>query len=170
MMDFMLEKKTGVQQIHTLQIIGKVPAEFNTCLKFLIGKLARDYFEQTDTCDKQEHGSQPHRLAPDAMMLKLLMFESARMQKCIIGSLQHDMTAHFDRMYPEMIAMYATKYAVSESVMTSISATLAKLRRNVETSLGVSEKTYGQETGAVRLIGMVQGKADAHPTIDTATT
>ena len=34
MTDFML-KKMGVQNIHILLIIGKVAAEFNTCLKFL---------------------------------------------------------------------------------------------------------------------------------------
>ena len=159
MTDFMLEKKPGVRQIHTLRIIGKVAAEFNTCLKFLIGKKARDNYEQSETSDEQ-HGFRPHRSAPDAMMLKLLTFESARMQKCTVGSLQHDMTAHFDRMYPEMTSIYAAKYAVSQSVMTSIGATISLLQRNVETALGISTKSYSQERDAPRLGGMVQGKAD----------
>lgn len=159
MTDFMLEKKPGVRQIHTLRIIGKVPAEFNTCLKLLIGKLARDNFENSETCDEQ-HGFRPHRSAPDAMMLKLLTFESARMQKCTVGSLQHDMTAHFDRMYPEMTAIYATKYAVSGEVMRSVGRTIDKLRRNVETTMGISTGSYGQEKGGPKLSGMVQGKAD----------
>ena len=55
MMDYMLEKKPGIRQIHTLRIIGKVAAKFNTCLKFFIGKKARDNFEATDACDDQ-HG------------------------------------------------------------------------------------------------------------------
>lgn len=159
MTDFMLEKKPGVRQIHTLRIIGKVAAEFNTCLKLLIGKKARDNFERSEACDEQ-HGFRPHRSAPDAMMIKLLTFESARMQKCTIGSIQHDMTAHFDRMYPEMTSIYATKYAVDEGIMKSVGYTIARLRRNVETALGVSEKSYGQEVGAPRIGGMVQGKAD----------
>ena len=159
MTDFMLEKKPGMRQIHTLRIIGKVAAEFNTCLKFLIGKKARDNFECSETCDEQ-HGFRPNRSAPDAMMIKLLTFESARMQKCTIGSLQHDMTAHFDRMYPEMTSIYASKYSVDDGIMRSVGQTIARLRRNVETALGVSEKSYGQETGAHRIGGMVQGKAD----------
>ena len=159
MTDFMLEKKPGVRQIHTLRIIGKVAAEFNTCLKFLIGKQARDNFESSDPCEEQ-HGFRPNRSAPDAMMLKLLTYESARMQKCTIGSLQHDMTAHFDRMYPEMTSIYATKYAVSENIMTSIGATIARLRRNVETAVGVSKGTYGNTAGEFHIGGMVQGKAD----------
>lgn len=51
MTDFMLEKNPGVLQIHTLRIIGKVSAEFNTCLNFFIGKQAWDNFENSETCD-----------------------------------------------------------------------------------------------------------------------
>ena len=159
MTDFMLEKKPGVRQIHTLRIIGKVVAEFNTCLKLLIGKKARDNFEHSEACDDQ-HGFRPHRLAPDAMMLKLLTFEAARMQKYTVGSLQHDMTAHFDRMYPALTTVMATKYGVSQNVMQSIGGTIARLERNVETSLGLSEGVYKQERNAPELGGMVQGKAD----------
>ena len=159
MTDFMLEKKPGVRHIHLLRIIGKVPAEFKTCLKLLIGKQARDNFEATGTCDEQ-HGFRPNRSAPDAMMIKLLTAESARMQKYTFGIIQHDMTAHFDRMHPELTAITATKYGVSENLMTSIGKTIAGLRRNVETSLGISSGTYGQTSGAPKLGGMVQGKAD----------
>jgi hypothetical protein len=159
MTDFMLEKKPGARQIHLLRIIGKVPAEFNTCLKLIIGKQARDNFENTNTCDEQ-HGFRPNRSSQDAMMLKLLTFECARMQKYVIGSLQHDMAAHFDRISPEMTATTASKYGVSHNVMTSIGSTIALLQRNVETSLGISKGSYKQEPNEPRLGGMVQGKAD----------
>ena len=159
MTDFMLEKKPGVRQIHTLRIIGKVAAEFNTCLKFFIGKQARDNFEDADPCNEQ-HGFRPHRSPVDAMMLKLLSVEAARMQKCTLGSLQHDMTAHFDRMYPEMTAIFASKYAVDEHLLMSVGKTIHRLQRNVETSLGISTKAYKQSTSSHRIGGMVQGKAD----------
>ena len=94
------------------------------------------------------------------MMLKLLTYESARMQKCTIGSLQHDMTAHFDRMQREMMALFATKYGVSQEMMRLIGATIAALKRNVETFMGMSEGSYQQIDGEPRLGGMVQGKAD----------
>ena len=159
MTDFMLEKKPGVRHLHTLRIIGKLPAEFNTCLKLIIGKQARDNFEMSDACDEQ-HGFRPNRSAQDAMMLKLLTFECARMQKCVIGSIQHDMTAHFDRIQPEMTAFTASKYGVSQNVMICIGKTILLLKRHVETSLGISTGYYAQEPGAHRIGGMVQGKAD----------
>lgn len=159
MTDFMLEKKPGMRQIHMLRIIGKLAAEFNTCLKLIIGRRARDNFEKSEACDEQ-HGFRPHRSAQDAMMLKLLTYESARMQKCTIGSLQHDMTAHFDRMQPEVTTVLATKYGVSQEIMKAIGATIASLKRNVETFMGVSEGSYRQVDGEPKLGGMVQGKAD----------
>jgi hypothetical protein len=159
MTDFMLEKKPGVREIHMLRIIGKVAAEFNTCLKFYIGKQARDNFEDSNPCDEQ-HGFRPHRSPIDAMMLKLLSFEAARMQKCTVGSIQHDMTVHFDRMYLEVTNVLATKYAVDDRILLSISKTISRLKRSVETSMGVSKNFYSQDTSTHRLGGMVQGKAD----------
>jgi len=159
MTDFMLEKKPGVRQIHTLRIIGKVAAEFNTCLKFFIGKRAMNNFESSQPND-QQHGFRPNRSSVDAAMLKLLTFECARMQKCTIGSIQHDMTAHFDRMYPAMTSLYATKYGVDKNIMHSINRTISHLRRNVETALGVSTATYFQTDDGPEIGGMVQGKAD----------
>lgn len=108
MTDFMLEKKQGVRHLHTLRIIGKVAAEFNTCLMFLIGKKTRNNFEDSSPSPDQ-HGFRPHRSSIDAAILKLLTFECARMQKCTVGTIQHDMTAHFDRMYPSVTSITASK-------------------------------------------------------------
>ena len=159
MTDFMLEKKKGTRQIHQLQIIGKVAAKFNTCLKFLIGHKAMHNFEDADPCDEQ-HGFCPMRLSIDAAFLKLLTFESARMQRATICTVQHDMSTHFDRLYPAMTSIYASRYKVDKNIMLSIGKTICHLQRNVETLLGVSDKSYRQLENAPEIGGMVQGKAD----------
>ena len=71
MSDFMIKQKPGVRQIHTLQIIGKVAAELNTSLSYLIGKKAARNFEIFNLCTKQ-HGSRSNMLSVDVAMLKLL--------------------------------------------------------------------------------------------------
>jgi hypothetical protein len=159
MTDFMLEKKPGVRHIHSLRIIGKVAAEFNTILKFLIGKKAMNNYENSSPHDEQ-HGFRPNRSSIDVALLKIFTFDCARLQKCTVGSMQHDMTAHFNRMYPAMTSLYASKYGIDDNVMLCINRTIEKLQRQVETSLGVSEATYGNTPGTVPLGGMVQGKAD----------
>ena len=116
-------------------------------------------FEDSDPCDFQ-HGFRPNRSSVDAAMLKLLTFECARIQRSTVGMVQHDMAAHFDRMYPAMTSIYAQKYNVDQGIMQSIGRTIDTLRRNVETALGLSSETYQQEEDAPHLGGMVQGKAD----------
>ena len=159
MTDFMLEKKPGVRQIHTLRFIGKVAAEFNRCLKFFIGRQAMLNFERTKACDEQ-HGFRPNRSLIDAGMLKLTTFESAWIGFHTVGAIQHDMTAHFDRMYPEMLNIYATRYGVDSNLLRLVDMTILQLQRNVETALGVSEGQYSQVPSEPRIGGMVQGKAD----------
>jgi hypothetical protein len=143
MSDFMLEKKPGIRQIHTLRIIGKVAAEFNTCLKFFIGHQAMHNFEASSPHDSQ-HGFRPNRSSVDAAMLKLLTFECSRMQRSTVGMVQHDMAAHFDRMYPAMTSIYGQKYNVDYRILRTIGDTITNLRRNVETALGLSSSTYQQ--------------------------
>jgi hypothetical protein len=159
MTDFMLEKKAGVRQIHQLRIIGKVAAEFNTCLKFYIGHKTMHNFENADPCEEQ-HGFWPLRSSIDAAILKLLTFESARMQRSTICSIQHDMSAHFDRMYPAMTNIYASRYKVDKNILLLIGKTVQRLRRNIETALGVSSRHYEQLPDMPNIGGMVQGKAD----------
>ena len=159
MTDFMIEKKPGVRHIHQLRIIGKVAAEFNTCLKFLIGHKAMHNFEDSDPCDEQ-HGFRPARSSVDAAFLKLLTFETARMQRSTVCTVQHDMSAHFDQMYPAMTSIYASRYKVDSNIMLSLGKTIQRLKRNVETPLGISEKYYTQLPNAPELGGMVQSKAD----------
>ena len=116
-------------------------------------------FEASTACNEQ-HGFRPHRSSIDAAILKLLTFESARLQHCTVGMIQHDLTAHFDRMYPEMTNIYASRYGVDKKILLSISSTISSLRRNVETAMGVSSEAYYQEADEARIGGMVQGKAD----------
>ncbi len=111
------------------------------------------------SCDEQ-HGFRPHRSSIDAAFLKLLTFENARLQRSTMCTVQHDMTAHFDRMYPSMTSLYASRYKVDKNILLSIGKTIKHLERNVETSLGVSELSYSQSPEAPDIGGMVQGKAD----------
>ena len=116
-------------------------------------------FEDADP-NNEQHGFRPNRSSIDAGLLKLLTFECSRIQRSTTCMVQHDMTAHFDRMYPAMTAIYASRYKVDRNILLSIGKTIRCLKRNVETALGVSKTHYKQLPGAPAIGGMVQGKAD----------
>ena len=75
--DVMLEKKKDVRMIHMLHIIGLLEADFNTALKFFFAKKMMANAEKIGLSDEQ-WGSRKNCSSIDAAILKLLMFESAR--------------------------------------------------------------------------------------------
>ncbi|NCG03649.1 MAG: hypothetical protein GWP22_09365, partial [Actinomycetales bacterium] len=158
MADVMLEKKPGVRKIHLLRIIGKLPAEFNTALKLLFKKTMWN-FEDCNPSPEQ-WGSRPHRAAIDAAMTKLLTFESARLFKDTMTSVQYDAVAHFDRIHPANSAVYAQKTRVESTVLKCIQMTMERLESHPQTVLGISDMYYSQLPGEPFIGGEVQGKAD----------
>lgn len=76
----MLEKKAGIRKIQLLRIIGLLEADFNTALKFFFAKKMMTNAEKLGLSDEQ-WGSRKHRSSIDAAMLKLLMFETARVKR-----------------------------------------------------------------------------------------
>ena len=123
------------------------------------GHIVSNTLSDADPCNEQ-HGFRPNRSSIDAGFLKLLTFECSRIQRSTTCMVQHDMTAHFDRMYPAMTSIYASRYKVDRNILLSIGKTIRCLKRNVETALGVSKTHYKQLPGAPAIGGMVQGKAD----------
>ena len=72
-------------------------------------------------------------------MLKLLSFECARTIYITMAMIQHDATAHFDRILKGNATVLARKFMVSLPIMLCIAATIHAMKRNVETGLGVSK-------------------------------
>ena len=159
MTDFMIRKKEGSIEVNLLRIIGKVAADLNGPLGYLLGRKAAENFEACDPCEEQ-HGSRPNMGSPDAAMIKLLTFECTRMMREGGAFIQHDCCAHFDRIYPANTNVYASKYGVSQELLTSVAKTIKRMKRNVETARGVSEGTYEDIEGEPEMNGMIQGKAD----------
>ncbi|KAL7504284.1 hypothetical protein ACHAXN_004116, partial [Cyclotella atomus] len=94
--DVMLEKKKGNRQIHMLRIIGLIEADLNTALKFYFASRMMWNAEQDGMTDEQ-WGGRKNRSSVDAAMLKLLVFECARIKKSTVGITMYDLVACFDQ-------------------------------------------------------------------------
>ncbi|KAL7553871.1 hypothetical protein ACHAWF_018280, partial [Thalassiosira exigua] len=89
----MLEKKRGVRNIHLLQIIGILEADFNTALRIRLMGLA----EVTGLHDEQ-WGSRPNRTSTDSALRKMTTLEYGRYTKVTIALLANDQRACFNQM------------------------------------------------------------------------
>jgi hypothetical protein len=141
-----------------IRIIGKMSAEFNTMMKHY-SKLAAQNYEKSSPSD--EHwGGRNHRSSTDAAMIKLLGYESARMNKDTMIIVNYDATADFDRMYHEYGNMLDAKKKVDRVICECMSGTIERAMRNVETGLRMSKITYKKRNGEKKMTGEIQGKAN----------
>jgi hypothetical protein len=137
MIDVMLEKKPGVQNIHMLRIIGLVCPEFNTALSYFIGHLGQNKFKKTHPSDEQ-HGSRRHRQSIDAAMLKLLTMETAQVGMRTIAMTQYDKKNCFDRIFRQNSNIVAQKAGVSKNILTARTLVKDNMKRQVKTGLGLT--------------------------------
>jgi len=158
--DVMLEKKRGVRKIHLLRIIGLLEADFNTALKFFFSVQMQGASEANESITDEQHGSRKHRQCIDAIMIKLLTFECARIKRSCIAETTHDKRACFDRMRRGLINIHKQKQNVSKNACLSTAKTIRRMKRRVKTCVGVSKMTYQQEKNEAEIDGEIQGKAD----------
>jgi hypothetical protein len=127
--DVMLEKiKKYVQRIHMLRIIGLLEADFNTALKFFFSKKMMKNAEMIGLSDKQ-WGSRKNRSSVDAAMLKLLMFESARVsvKKITLAGTFYDLVANYDRIFPKISNLIVQRNMVDKNVLRARALILEKM-------------------------------------------
>ena len=77
MTDFILRKKPGKNEIHTIRIMGNMSTEFNTMMKHY-SKLAAQNYKKSNPSNDQ-WGGQNHRSSLNTAMVKLLVCNSACM-------------------------------------------------------------------------------------------
>lgn len=157
--DVMLEKKAGVRKIHLLRIIGLLEADFNTALKYFFAKRMMHNAEQIGISDEQ-WGSRKNRSSIDAAMLKLLMFETARVKKATLAGTYYDLCANYDRIFKSISNLIAQRSGMDKNILRARALVIENMRRRVKTALGTSVESYGQEPNEPEVGGEVQGKGD----------
>jgi hypothetical protein len=161
--DVMLEKQKGVRKVHLLRIIGLLEADFNTALKFFFARKMMQNAECNGLSDEQ-WGSRRNRSSLDAAMIKLLMFETARIKKTTLAATYYDLVANYDRIKASISNLMAQRHMVDKNVLRARALVLERMRRHVKTGLGTSTETYGNEKGDKdKVDGEVQGKGDVPP-------
>ena len=157
--DVMLEKKAGIQKIHLLRIIGLLEADLNTALKYFFAKKMMTNAETIGISDEQ-WGSRKNRSSIDAAMLKLLMFETARVKKATLAGTYYDLCANYDRIFRSISNLIAQRSGMDKNILRARALVIENMRRRVKTALGTSHESYGQEPNEPEVGGEVQGKDD----------
>ena len=78
----MLEKDKGSPKINILRVIGKYEADYNLLLKLYWPKLTTQHAERERTLGKSQLGTRLHKSSNDANVIKELIVNTCRIQKC----------------------------------------------------------------------------------------
>ncbi len=87
-------------------------------LSYFIGHLGQQNFKKSHPTEEQ-HGSQQHRQAIDAAILKLLTMEMAWVGMRTIAMTQYDKKHCFDRIFRQNLNIFAQKARISKNVLTA---------------------------------------------------
>jgi hypothetical protein len=109
-----------------LRIIGLLEADFITALKSFFSKKMMKNAEMIGLSDEQ-WGSRKNRSSVDAAMLKLLMFESARVKKITLAGTFYDLVANYDRIFPKISNLIAQRNMVDKNVLRARALILEKM-------------------------------------------
>jgi hypothetical protein len=142
--DVMLEMKPGVRKIHLLRIIGLLEADFNTALKYFFAKRMNTNAEQIGISDEQR-GSRRNRSSIDAAMLKLLMFETARVKRATLAGTYYNLCTNYDQIFKSISNLIAQRSGMDKNILRARALVIENMRHRVKTALGTSTESYGQE-------------------------
>eukprot|EP00956_Cyclotella_meneghiniana_P028518 scaffold66584_cov56-Cyclotella_meneghiniana.AAC.5 len=97
----------------------------------------------------EQWGSRKNRSSIDAAMLKLLMFETARIKKATLAGTFYDLVANYDRIFPSISNFIARRSSVNQTVLKARALVIERMRRGVKTGLGTSDRSYMARTQAI---------------------
>ena len=151
----MLEKTKGCARIDKLRVIQLLEADLNMALCIIFGRRLIHRAEDRGTIPMSQWGSRPNRSATDAILLKRLSYDGLSLLRHSAIIFNNDCKAAFDRMIPSVGGIALRRLGASYSAVSTLLQTLQKMKYNVRTSLGVSEKSFSNEDDWV--LGTLQG-------------
>ena len=92
-----------------------IEADFNTALKFFFAKKMMQNAERIGLSGKQ-WGSRKNRSSIDAAMIKLLMFEAARVKKTTLAVTYYDLASNYDRIQASISNLMAQRHMVDKNI------------------------------------------------------
>ena len=90
--------KEKVALIDKVQIIQLFEADFNSALKYVLGRKLLYYSEDQGLNSNQTHGSRPGRSTHDALKINTLTYDIARLDRTMMVALFYDAAGCYDRM------------------------------------------------------------------------
>ena len=159
----MLEKIPKFPHISKLRIIQILEADLNMYLKIVVGRRLLRHAEQHEMLPPEMYGGRRQKSVSDAIFQQTHIYDIAHQLQQDLICINLDAQKCFDRIYPNVAVIALQRLGLPESVCNSLASTLNAMSHSVNTSNGISESSFHNDTGSV-MGGFGQGSAAAGPT------
>ncbi len=138
----MIEKKAGNQQLNKLRTINLFEADYNWLIGMIFGRRMVHEAERQNHLHEGQWGSRPGRSAHDALLHKLLSYEIARLTRTPLATFDNDAKSCYDRIVMVFALMLCQKHGVPQSMCMMAALSLLMAEYSIKTKYGVSSDTY----------------------------
>ena len=151
----MLQKKK-VAFIDKLRIIQLFEADFNSALKYVLGRRLLYYSEEQGLNSNQTHGSRPGRSTHDALKINTLTYDIARLDRTTMITLFNDAAGCYDRMRHNLTTITTRHMGCPKSFALCHARVQNTMKHFVKTTAGTL-KEYFQASALLNIGGLGQG-------------
>ena len=154
----MLQKKSK-PWLHKLRIVQLFEADFNSVLKFLLGRRLMAHSELHGLNTPQLYGSRKNKSALEALIMLRVLYDMARMDRVFMVSLFNDLKGCYDRIRPSLNTITLRRMGCPRGVAICQAETLRKMKHAIKTTYGITCETISAD-GDNKLGGIGQGSGE----------
>ena len=154
----MLQKK-AMPWIHKLRIVQLFEADFNSVLKFVLGRKLMAYSESNGINSNQLYGSRKQKSAIEALITLRVFYDIARMDRLHMVSLFNDLKGCYDRIRPALHTITMRRMGCPKSWVECQTKALRGMKHAIRTSFGITKEVISNDK-TNNLGGIGQGAGD----------
>jgi hypothetical protein len=98
--------------------------------------------EEMDVLNQGQRGGRTRCSASDPVLIEELQMDISRVTRKTVVQTNHDATACYDRIIPNLAMVASQKFSVSSTVTHSCASTLEKAEYRIRTDLGLAQSGY----------------------------
>ena len=133
----MIQKKAK-PFINKLRIVQLYEADFNSLLKYLLGRRLMVHSEKHGLNGHQLYGSRKGRTTYDALITTRVIYDMARVQRSYIISIFNDLKGCYDRIRPALNTITTRRMGLPKNIAICHARTLRQMEHMLRTGFGVS--------------------------------
>ena len=141
----MLQKKEK-PWLHKLRIVQLFEADFNSVLKFLLGRRLMAHGEKHGLNSPQLYGSRKKKYSLEALIMLRVMYDMARLDRVNMVSLFNDLKGCYDRIRPSLNTITMRRMGCPKEVAVCQATALRKMKHVLRTSFGLSKESIQWDT------------------------